>query len=160
MLKREKFERDLDDGELGEKLIAKFLQTKGFIIIGFNKNIDYDILTSKNDKKVLFEVKTDRYEKYKGETGNMFIEVRCNGKMSGIMATKADYFVYFYPEWELAYIIKVDELKELIKRPDLFWRAGGSGDDEKVVGMVCKRNEVKDYFKIYKIEKSELWNKK
>ena len=47
------------------------------------------------------EVKTERDWWFK--TGNIAIEVECNGKPSGIMATKADYWVHILAEGDKDY---------------------------------------------------------
>jgi hypothetical protein len=154
-----KFRSDLKDGELGEDLVAEFLIGKGYKVLERRKDNWWDIKVERIGIETTLEIKTDRWEKFNRITGNMFIEVSCSGKDSGIMVTKADYFIYFYPEWELIYIIKCDKLKELLKeRPDLFWRNGSGGDGGRVVAYVCSRHDVKDYFKIVKIKKSIKWN--
>jgi len=148
-----KFRKDLEKGQVGEKVIANFLQTKGFTIQGFNNTKDYDILTSKGDKMVTFEIKTDEYETYKGETGNMFLEIKCNGKDSGIRASTADYFVYYYPQLESAWFIKLSNLNSLTRIPGLFHTSYGCGDDNKVIGLIASRESMKEYFTQFKIKK-------
>jgi hypothetical protein len=134
----------------------------GYEILERRQDNTFDIKTKNIKGKIqTIEVKTDRWEKFNRITNNMFIEISCNGKTSGIMVTKADYFIYFYPEWELIYIIKCDKLKELLnERPHLFWRNGSAGDGGRVVAYVCSRHDVKDYFKIVKIKKSDKWNER
>lgn len=155
----QKFRSDLKDGELGEDLVAEFLIKKGYKVLERRKDNWWDVKVEKIGIETTLEIKTDRWEKFNRITNNMFIEVSCSGKDSGIMVTKADYFIYFYPEWELIYIIKCDELKKLLReRPDLFWRNGSGGDGGRVVAYVCNRFDVKDYFKIVKIKKSDKWN--
>lgn len=150
-----KWLRDLGKGQVGERVIANFLEGKGFSIKGFNDTKDYDIITNKEGKSVTFEIKTDEYETYKGDTGNMFLEIRCSGKSSGIYASIADYFVYYYPQLESAWIIKLELLKEQIKlRPELQHFTYGCGDGGRVDGILCKRDEMESVgFKVYKIKK-------
>lgn len=156
----EKFYSDLEDGELGERVFASYMVKKeGFELIKYNKDIDYDILMSKNGLEVMLEVKCDRYEHFKNViTDNIFIEVRCSNKPSGIMATKANIFVYFFPDQESAYLIKVDKLKELLNtRPDIFRRAEQSGDDGRVIGYLINKKNYGYLFKILYIKKQKCW---
>lgn len=153
----DKFKKDLKIGEVGERLIAKYLNEKGYKILGFNNDMDYDVLIeNKNGSKITLEIKCDRYELYKGITNNMFLEINCNGKKSGILGTKADYFIYFYPEWELAYMIKVKDVIELIRYG---YRTEMSGDDGKVTGVLINRFEFEDYFKIFSIKRDSIWDR-
>ena len=154
-----KFNKQLEEGEIGERVFASYIKTfKGFNIINFNTNIDYDILAELNNKEIKFEIKTDRYEFYKNIiTNNMFIEVLCNDKVSGLSATKADIFVYFFPDYEMAYVIKVNDLRDLI-RVGGFRRTSRSGDKGRVTGYLIDRHKNAEYFKIYNIKKLPVWN--
>jgi len=69
---------------------------------------DRDVKLTINWREVTYEVKRD----YKSqETGNIALEVRCNNKPSGILASKADFIIfcldenefYFQKRWELLY---------------------------------------------------------
>jgi Holliday junction resolvase-like predicted endonuclease len=160
-MNRGKFNRDLSDGEFAEDLICEFLISKGYNILERRQDNTWDIKAEKDGFIKTIEVKTDRWEKFNWITNNMIIEVSCSNKPSGIMVTKADYFIYFYPEWELIYIIKSKELKEAIRfRPDLFWRKDGLGDDGKVVGYICNRNEAAELFEIKEIKKNSKWHER
>lgn len=154
----EKFKEDLKWGQVGEKVIAKWLETyKGFKIIGYGNDNKYDIETTKNDKTILYEVKTDRYEYFKNvKTGNIFIETTCSGKLSGIHTTKSDIFVYFFPDIEEAFFIKIKDLKELI-RTTPFRRTEQSGDKGKVTGLLINRDEFRNKFKVETIPKLPIW---
>lgn len=153
-----KWLRDLEEGEKGEKLFAMWMIERGWKFIEKGRDSKWDLILERK-KKCAFELKTDRWEKFNRETGNMFIEVYCKNKPSGISVTEADIFVYFFPEREELWFIKVDELKELIRdRGDLFNRSERSGDGGRVVGYLCKRDDMKENgFKVYKIKKSNLW---
>lgn len=127
------FEDDLVTGQAGERAIANFLQDKlGWDWIYFNESSDKQVLKEfdfymydGHHKSV--EVKTDRYETYHGKTDNMVIEYSCNDKPSGINATKADVFVYYYPDHETAYIIDTDKLRALIKTPGFVYHSASAG---------------------------------
>jgi hypothetical protein len=157
----EKFKNDLKWGELGEKVIAKWLETyKGFsgTIFNPNKNSDFDFSSSIKGKTVLFELKTDRWEYFKNKiTNNIFIEVSCSDKLSGVHTTKSDIFVYFFPDLEEAYFIKTEDLKELIKTPGLKLTEQ-SGDKGKVKGILINRNIFKEHFNIENITKLKIWD--
>lgn len=157
MSNEKKFKKDLKTGIVGEKLIAKYMKEKGYKIINYCINMDYDIMIEdKNGLRITLEVKTDRYELYNGITNNMFLEVKCNGKRSGISGTKADIFVYFYPEHELAYFIRVDEVRKLANYGR---RTTMSGDGGLVTGYLINRFDYEHMFKVVKIERHHIWDK-
>jgi hypothetical protein len=159
----EKFKEDLKWGEFGERVMANWLMRyKGFSqpIFNPNKNKDYDFSLIRGHKKILFELKTDRYEHFKKvQTGNLFIEVSCSGIMSGIHTTKSDIYIYFFPDLEEAYFIKTEDLRELIKTPGLYLTER-SGDDGKTKGVLINRNEFRNHFRVEHVTKLPIWNKK
>jgi|688.fasta_scaffold87208_1 hypothetical protein len=158
----EKFKKDLKDGELGEKVFAFYLKEKmNFDIVGFNHDYKYDVVAELFFKRITFEIKTDRYEYLKKtKTDNMFIEVSCNNKPSGISKTEADVFVYFLPDFEEAYMIKVSTLKDLIiQHPEYFRYTTQSGDGGKVRGYLINRYKFSHLFKCLKVPKLKCWNK-
>ena len=74
----------------------------------------YDIVLLYNKKKYKIEVKADRLA---AKTGNFAIEFQCNGKLSGILTTEADVYVYYVIKpVEDVYIIPVSKLKKLIQQ--------------------------------------------
>ena len=89
-----KFDHDLEFGRLGEDFVKAF--------------------QSKNTK---VEVKTER-DIWK-TTGNIAIEIRCRGKLSGISATEAETWIHLL-SWknkiEGGYIFSTDYLKRKIKK--------------------------------------------
>lgn len=153
-----KFHSDLKGGQLGERVIAKWLEEyKGFETIDFGNDNRYDIEMKKEDKNIFLEVKTDRYEYLKKvSTGNIFIETTCSGKLSGIHTTKSDIFVYFFPDFEEAFFIKTKDLKELIKNP-LLRRTERSGDGGRVTGLLIDREEFRTSFRVERIKKLAIW---
>ncbi len=48
-------------------------------------------------------------------TKNIFIEIYCNGKPSGISTTEANYWIYKIEKSDIAVIISTDKLKKIIK---------------------------------------------
>lgn len=152
-----KFNSDLNQGELGEKVIAQFLETKGFTILEFNKTMDFDLKVERSGVTTTIEIKTDRWEYFKDTiTNNMFIETNCNGKLSGVMGTKADYFIYYYPDFEIMYLISIEDIRKLISEVGVLKTMAGDGG--RVTGYVINRRIHKDKFMTYKIKKSEVWS--
>ena len=107
------FLADLDFGEKGEYLVKE--------------------LASGNGK---FEVKRDRMS---STTGNIAIEIECNGKPSGITATEADWFVYVlsgknYND-EIILYFKTTRLRKLVAevQAEKGYVMGGDGKRSKMV---------------------------
>jgi len=157
----EKFKNDLNQGEMGERVIANYFLLRRAIkkieFLGKGKDWDF-ICQDVNGKIITFEVKTDRYEFKKGiTTGNMFIEISCNQKPSGINASKADYFVYYYPDLEIFYLMPLPEfrlflLKEKINIAEL------CGDGQRTEGYLLDRNLCKKYYSTFSIKKdTDIW---
>ena len=110
----------------------------------YNKKFDLDLkygqerekrLASILDKdKSKIEVKTERDWWFK--TGNIAIEMECNGKPSGVMATKSDYWVHILAEGEKDYcrlIFDTKTIKRLAKKNISTLKAGGDGFRSKFV---------------------------
>lgn len=156
----DKFKKDLEQGELGERIIASYFNKKFGLedIIFRGKGKEWDFKGVKDGKEISFEVKTDRYEYFtKNKTYNMFIEISCSGKPSGILSSKAEHFVYYYPDFEELYIIPMDELRLFVIKEDLE-KTERSGDGGRTEGFLVHRNLFKDKFKVYKIKKDEnIW---
>ena len=88
-----KFDIDLAFGEKGEEFVKNVLQGNGKI-----------------------EVKTER-DKWEG-TGNIAIEIRCNGKLSGLSATESKTWVHLLSvndEIRGGFIVNTDYLKRIVK---------------------------------------------
>lgn len=79
-------------------------------------------------KEGKLEVKTERDWWFK--TGNIAIEVECNGKPSGIMITKADYWVHILADGDKDYcrlIFDTKTIKRLSKKYIKNIKSGGDG---------------------------------
>jgi len=142
------FKKDILTGEQGQEFIIKFMEGKGFKYLGSNDTISHDLEMSYKGRRVTYEVKTDVYPR---DTGNMVIEFECRGKSSGINATSADYFTYFFPALGEIWNIECGRLRKLIGelKPHVFLNAGDSGSGTKLYRL--KKEEVKDYFKVHKL---------
>lgn len=150
----DKFYKDLKQGDLGEQIIAEEFYKRGWEILEFRKDKLYDIKIKKNFIEKKLEIKTDRFEFFGKITNNMFLELYCSGKPSGILGSEADYFIYYYPDWELAYKIKMSDVRKLIPYGS---RTEFSGDGGRVQGVLINRFEFSDWFKILKIKKDFRW---
>jgi len=88
--KRDKFDIDLDFGKVGEKVVEEMFEGDGKI-----------------------EVKTER-EIWK-RSGNIAIEIRDRGKLSGISTTKAKTWIHMLDGGGGGFIFPVEELRKKIK---------------------------------------------
>jgi hypothetical protein len=105
----DKFKKDLDTGKKFERKALDIIQKKypkAYIVDGYF--LEWDIYIP--ELKIGVEVKSDaQYQK----TGNFYVEYFCNGKPSGISATKSDvYFIYL----DKLYIIKTKDLKSKCRK--------------------------------------------
>lgn len=156
----DKFYADLSQGELGERVIASYFLIRG----KFNKiefrgaGKEYDLKCHNGDVATTFEIKTDRYEFTHGkETGNLFIETSCNKKPSGINASKADYYVYYYPDREEFYLMPLPELRLFLLNNKIHIQEL-CGDGERVEGYLLNRDVCKKAFKVYELKKDiDIW---
>ena len=85
-------------------------------------------------KEGKLEVKTERDWWFK--TGNIAIEIECNGKPSGIMATKSDYWVHILANGDKDYcrlIFDTKTIKKLTKKYIGTLKNGGDGWRSKFV---------------------------
>lgn len=159
MKANEKWLKDLNEGNKGERVIGNYFnENKGITDIQYNDDYRYDIIGEKEGKMLSFEVKTDRYEYFKKiKTYNMFIEVSCSNKPSGVSNSQADYFIYYFPDLEIAYLINMGELRLLLIMNDLKLTEQ-SGDGGRVQGYLVHRNLFREHFKIINIKKDlNIW---
>uniref|UniRef100_A0AAU7N493 Uncharacterized protein n=1 Tax=Nitrosopumivirus cobalaminus TaxID=3158414 RepID=A0AAU7N493_9VIRU len=90
------FEDDLSFGEKIERefleIMLDHLEVEGIKVAGYHSA--YDIESSDGVK---YEIKSDRKCAL---TGNVFVEISCNGEASGLFVTEADKIVYYLNnEW-------------------------------------------------------------
>lgn len=154
-----KWLNDLSEGNKGERVVAEHFTRKYRLTdIKFNDDYRYDFKGIRSGETISFEVKTDRYEYFKGhKTFNMFIEISCSGNPSGISNSQADNFVYYFPDLEKAFIIPMAKLRLLVMTNNL-QLTEQSGDGGRVQGYLVHRNLFKDWFNIITIKKDEnIW---
>ena len=162
-----KWLKDLEQGNKGERVIAAYITNKKphYKVAEFRNDKKYDFrLTSSTESDLSFEVKTDRFEFMKGyKTYNIFIETSCSGKPSGIMSSEADYFVYYFPDFEEAYFISSDKLRDFVREHNededgIEWKSQ-SGDGGRVEGVCIHRRYWRKIFNVVKIKKDkQIWS--
>ena len=136
------FQKDLVIGEEGEEVVIEDLVSMGATYDSNNKNNTHDVIVTFNDRKISYECKTDFFE----DTGNMFIETSCRGKDSGIMVTKADWFVTYFKQLNEIWYIKTPKLKEILANHE-HKKATESGDaNSHTEGILLNKNMFRDDF--------------
>jgi len=144
------FRDDLPKGEKGEICMGRFLRQRfGMVYQDKLFNKDYDLAFLYKNKTYTYEVKTDLLCKPGNDTGNMAIETESRGKLSGINATSADYYIYFFPYLNEVWIIETEKLKTLIDDNNFRLINGGDkGSNTKF--YLLPKTKFKDHFKFYK----------
>ena len=114
------FHQNLSFGQKFEKLCVEYLEDYDEIEHAPDRFFsDWDMkVTHKNGEVFTYEVKTDRMVR---KTGNFFIEVQDDGRASGLMATKADYYMLIKPTEDLntidiVYQIPTETMREFHKK--------------------------------------------
>lgn len=145
------FNQDIILGEEGEKEVVEYLEKLGAKFIGYNKNNSHDLIFDYKGEEVSYEVKTDVYCLPNRDTGNLFVEFECRGKESGIMVTKAKWFVNYFKFLKEIWFIKSEDLRNLINENN-FYQTSNSGDKgSNTKGYLIKRKDFKKYFIVKKI---------
>jgi len=112
-----KFDIDLKYGQVREKQVSNIFA---------NKKI---------------EVKTER--DWWAKTGNIALEYECNGKPSGITATKSDYWIHILAKDKKNHcmlVFEVSRLKKIVKKyKDTHTRMVGDGGRSKCVILPIKK---------------------
>jgi hypothetical protein len=152
------FKEDIIQGEAGEDFVIEYL-TKGWKgnLLEKKKDFTWDFKLEFKDGELIqtFELKTDVFcvpdtiingRTIRGkDTGNIFIEFSCRGKDSGVKVTQADWFVYYYKFLGELWLIKVDELKDLIANNN--FKVGVGGDPgSNSSGYLIPRKKFRDNF--------------
>jgi hypothetical protein len=154
------FNKDIVIGEEGEKVVIEDLVSMGATYDSDNKTNTHDVIVTFKGKPISYECKTDMFD----DTGNMFIETSCRGKESGIMVTKADWFVTYFEKLREIWYIKTDKLKEILNKHE-HRKATQSGDlNSDTEGVLLNKNMFRDYFivrhSIKHVEIIKKWQKK
>lgn len=150
---RQKFKKDLKKGQEGEYDMAVYLKDKGFDRIHFNDDAKWDLksISPKTGMMTFFEIKTDLLCKdEQSDTGNMAIEIRYRGNPSGISSSESDVLMYYFPYFSEnnVWMIKIKELKDLIKSEIKNFRVVNGGDDNQSEIILIPREKFKEHFYI------------
>ena len=110
------------------------------------KNFDIDLQYGNNGEQLVLsllnggkkiEVKTDRMAH---KTGNIAIEFRCRGKLSGIATSEADYWALVLADGSLTLFIKTEILKAIARAYYVkgFIKQGGDGFASEMIIIPIK----------------------
>ena len=134
------FNKDIADGDEGEKRVAELLCEKcdGIVSVEHNNDNKYDWKIVLDDGNfVTVEVKHDLRV---GDTGNFALETKCRGKDSGVVVTQSDLFVIYchINEKEHAFAFRTSFFKQILNDWELSKVKGGdvNRDGEPVTEMV------------------------
>jgi hypothetical protein len=131
------FTADLRLGEeIEEKLLAVIRKKHPSAVKIPKKFSAYDIFIPENGKKI--EVK---YDKKSNETGNIVIEIEMFGKPSGLMATEADWWV-FYDDNDFMAISPKDITYFLFINRLIHTEFVGSGDNQKKKAFLVPKDKL------------------
>lgn len=123
------FETANSIGKKGECAINIFLTSQGMAVEDVSKKKEYqkkdiDFLVKTSDYEFSVDIKTDTKAFI---TGNFAVELISNTnkdfyKEGYLKTSEATYFCFFTPQDQVAYFVKVSELRELYKRKSGFFR--------------------------------------
>jgi hypothetical protein len=147
------FKQDITLGELGEEIIIKDLESMGGEFINDNKDNKYDIIMNMPNGEVKYEIKTDIFCMPIADTGNIFVEIECRGKDSGLMVTEAKWFVNLFLYLKEAWYIESDKLKELIENNDFKLNVFSGDANSNTKGYLIPRKDVREHFIVRDIPK-------
>ena len=145
------FNKDLNEGEKGEKLVIEHLKKLGGTLLTDNKDNRFDAIIERKGKILKYEIKTDFFCKPTYDTGNIFVEVECRGKKSGIMVSEADWFVTYYKYLNEIWYIKTKDMIKLIEenKQTLIFKPMSGDKDSNTKGWLVPRWRFFKEFKIY-----------
>lgn len=153
------FKKDIVEGEQGEEFITNWLCTAfNAQRVSNNKTNSHDVIIKLPHREnsiwsdsISLEIKTDVLISEKRDTGNMFIEYESRGKPSGISVTKADIFITYFKNINEVWVIKTEDLKNLITNNNfrVVTNAGDKGSG--TCGYLIPRMKYRQYFKRYKV---------
>jgi hypothetical protein len=146
------FNKDIETGQSGENVVAEHIcDMLGAKLIDTNNDNKFDFMIAKDDIRKTYEVKTDEYCKPGSDNGNLFVEIECRGKDSGLTVTQADWFVFYLPYRKQIWYIESDKLRELIKDNE-FRKTKNSGDaNSNTIGYLIPRRKFKKHFRVYEL---------
>jgi len=126
------FLHDLKRGEAGEDFIIQKLQELyGGVAVKSGGAKGWDFSLTNKGWSIRTEVKTDLRAE---QTGNIFCEVECSGKASGLTSTTADRWAYLLPN-KCIYIFEPAKMLEWLK---VNGKPIGGGDGGRAKGFLAK----------------------
>ncbi len=145
------FKKDLNEGNKGENLVIEHLKKLGSTLISKNNDNRFDALIERNGKRIKYEIKTDVFCKPSFDTGNLFVEVECRGKASGIEVTEAEWFVTYYKHLNEIWYIKTQDLKDLIEtnKKNFIFKTFSGDKGSNTKGWLVPRWKFTEDFQIY-----------
>lgn len=125
------FDADLEFGQKYEVEAMKLLEYDR-IRRKTGKFSPYDFEIFRGSTMIKVEVKSDRLGV---KTGNIAIEVECNGRKSGLNTTQADLWMYFLVNGDRFVCLKLptSDLKRITKSRNYRTIYGGDGKKSKIV---------------------------
>jgi len=134
------FSQDLEFGHEGEEVVLDYIRTKYECAVRIPKKFsDYDIWIPEISKSV--DVK---YDVRSNDTGNFFIELYMSGKPSGLLSSKADWWVFY--DGHRFYWIELEKLKQLIILSSSNWiEVQPKGDKEPKKAFIMKKSLMSHY---------------
>jgi hypothetical protein len=138
--KIESFNEDLKAGEESEHKLMQLARERGLTPVKIKgKFKPYDFFIAETKKA--YEVKRDWKSK---DTGNVVVEVEMYNKPSGLMATKADLWVFDLPDCFIT--IEPEKLKDIILQQGIkLVRFIGNGDTEEKRAYLVKRELIEQF---------------
>lgn len=152
------FKEDLNEGNKGENIVIEHLKKSGGTLLSKNNDNKYDALIERNGEKIKYEIKTDVFCKPEYDTGNIYVEIECRGKPSGIMVTEAKWFVTYFKHFNEIWYIKTTDLIKLIEenKQNLI-KKENSGDKNSVTkGWLIPKWKFYESFSVFN---SKTYNK-
>ena len=136
------FKRDLAVAKNTEKRVAEILENNyNYEILETNDDNKYDLLLKDNyDKEFTVEIKEDFMCKH---TGNVALEFKSRGKLSGINVSESDYYIYaIHRKDDVEYwSFETSALKEAIENNDYFRIVNGGDKGSNTMNYLFKYEE-------------------
>ncbi len=139
-------------GKKGEQLWSAHMTAHGYAIqtAPDTKFYDWDIKATKGPKTITFEVKYDEKAMYWAakrntpDKPNLYIEYRNTraNEDSGIMASKADYYVYIIAPDNVAHVFKRDELLSHLLTSSYRTTGNSTYGDDNAEGWIPPLHEL------------------
>ena len=149
---KEQFYKDLEVATKTELDIAElFRENYNAEIVEWRHDNHYDLKIKILDKTYTIEIKEDFKS---AETSNLSIEYSCRGKNSGIMVTKADFYLiktYYSTEHFKYLMIPVKTIKRLILDKQYIRKVNGGDIGSNSLSFLFRREKLQEYaYEIFK----------